>query len=156
MNVLLISQAYPPYPIVGAHRARKLAEAFRAQGHRVVVVTERLPGEGPGPRLDEPGLCVRTVALGDRYRTRATRAMLRLSRLGGGGPLAEAGESGTSVPAEAADAVPAGGTARAGWLRRFVVGMLWLPDDEQRFIRPALREARAILRDGSVDVVYTT
>jgi glycosyltransferase involved in cell wall biosynthesis len=155
MNVLLISQAYPPYPVVGALRARKLAEAFRAQGHRVVVVTERLPDEGAGLRTDAPDLRVHTVALGDRYRVRAMRMVRRLTRLGRSSTVADAPAWETSAPTDVTE-TEAAGSARAGWLRRFVLGLLWLPDDEQRFILPAFRTARAVLRETPIDVVYTT
>ena len=156
MNVLLICQAYPPYPVVGALRARKLAEAFRAQGHGVVVVTERLPDEGAGLRIDEPRLRVHTVALGDRYRVRAMRMVRRLSRVGRRSTLADAPAWEMGAPVDGAEAAATEGAPRAGWLRRFVLGLLWLPDDEQRFILPAFRTARAVLRDTPIDVVYTT
>ena len=160
MNVLLISQAYPPYPVVGALRARKLAEAFRAQGHRVVVVTERLPDEDAGLRVDEPDLRVQTVTLGDRYRVRAMRLLRRVTRFGRPSAVSDVPpwetEGVNAADAAAADVSAADGAARAGWLRRFALGLLWLPDDEQRFILPALRTARAVLRDTPIDVVYTT
>lgn len=153
MHVLLIAQAYPPYPAVGALRARKVAQALRAAGHTVSVVTERLDGDAAALRVDEPGLRVHTVAIGLQYRLRVVRL---LRRLRGGGAAAAAGDADsdpTALEVPDGDATAAG--ARPGFARRLVLALLWLPDDEQRFIGPTVRAANAIIRDG-VDLIYST
>ena len=78
MHVLLIAQAYPPYPAVGALRAQKVAQALRAQGHTVSVLTERLASDDAAVRVDEPGLRVHAVAIGLQYRLRVVRLLERL------------------------------------------------------------------------------
>lgn len=153
MKVVLVAQAYPPYPMVGALRARKIARAFRDAGHDVVVITERLAPELERRREQEPGIEVVALALGARYRERVTQAVswVRRSRASAQAPTpARAGRESLAVPA-----APATATApRGGGLRRLILALLWLPDDEQRFILPALRAARRHAHDGAL--VYTT
>ena len=151
MHVLLIAQAYPPFPVVGALRARKVALALRDQGHTVHVVTERLAGETAALRVDEPGLKVHTVAVGLQYRLRVVAMRKRWRRGSGAAPAPSPAPAGT----DAAAGGPAEPEAHGGFLRRLALALLWLPDDEQRFIVPALRASRAILPQG-VDLVYST
>lgn len=155
MNLLLVSQAYPPYPIVGSLRARKVADMLRARGHRVFVVTERLEGEGDGLRVDEPDLQVHTVPLKPPYRLRVLGLGRRLR-----GPRGRAGAAGAPTPTpavpDAPAAAPVANGGKPGLLRRAVLSLLWLPDDELRFVLPALRVARRLVREHRIDVVYTT
>lgn len=152
MHVLLISQAYPPYPIVGALRAQKVVQALRAAGHTVSVVTERLEGERDHPRIDEPGLRVHTVAIGLQYRLRVVRL---LQRRRGRAAAGVAAVGGGAAALDLPDGAAAAGGGPLGVLRRLVLALLWLPDDEQRFIRPTLRAAREIVPSG-VDLIYST
>ena len=147
-RVVLVAQAYPPYAAVGAFRAQKIARAFRDAGREVIVVTERLSAELEQRRAQDPGISIVPVALGAKYRERATRALgwLRRSRPATAGWQASPPANG---PVAAAEAAP-----RARGVRRLVLALLWLPDDEQRFILPALREVRRFAGDGAL--VYTT
>ncbi len=43
---------------------------------------------------------------------------------------------------------------RVPFWKRAIFSLLWLPDDRQGFIGPAVRAARSLLRRG--DIVYTT
>src|SRR5882672_6643596 len=61
MRVLLLSQAFPPDPEVGALRSAKVSEALAAAGHQVEVVTTRLPGEAQAVRPAGRGVTVHTV-----------------------------------------------------------------------------------------------
>src|SRR5688572_30227921 len=131
MRVLLLAQAFPPFPIVGAIRPARIAAAFRARGHQVFVVTQRLVGEGDGLRVDEPTLQVFAVAVGLPYRLRLVklRDRLRLRRhvraaAGGAAPASSA----------AAQIPPPAAPSRTGFARRLMLSLLWFPDDEQRFI----------------------
>lgn len=146
-TILLITQAFPPEPVVGSLRAANVARAFRDAGHRVVVVTATVEGEAPGLRDWLPGVTVHTIALGPRYRERLTRLFRRVQSL-----LPRA-----SQPA-AGFAPAATGDGRAGpasGLRGLLLSLVWIPDDELRFVWPAYRAARRLLRE-QVDLVYTS
>lgn len=148
MNILLVSQAYPPYAIVGAQRAFKVVEMLRARGHRVLVVTERLEGEGSELRVDLPDLEVHTVPLKAQYRLRVVGALNRLRPRRG--------------PKKAAASVATEPDTRnyrrskLGLVRRAAISLLWLPDDELRFVAPALKVARRLMSNQHVDLIYTT
>ena len=145
-TILLISQAFPPDAVVGALRAGNVARAFRDAGYRVLVVTAAMEGEPAGQREWMPGVVVTTVRLGPRYRDRATSLLRRW-------------QSG-SARNETSSATPlAGGAitqaaAQTGPLRSLLLSLVWIPDDELRFVIPAYRAAKS-LRKG-VDLVYTT
>jgi glycosyltransferase involved in cell wall biosynthesis len=137
-TVLLISQAFPPEPFVGGLRAANVARAFRDAGYRVVVVTAAMAGEMAGRRDWMPGVAVHTVLLGPRYRE-------RLTRLFGRRQPASASSAAASTPPP----------SNASGLRGVLLSLVWIPDDELRFVYPAYRAARRLLRDG-VDLVYTS
>ena len=144
-TILLISQAFPPDSVVGGLRAENVARAFRDAGYRVVVVTAAMEGESAGERQSMPGVVVKTVRLGPRYRDRLTAFLRRWQ-----GPttrpatdVIQADGAGTSI------AAPTGGR-----LRSLMLSLVWIPDDELRFVWPAYRAARQLLK--GVDVVYTT
>ena len=141
-TILLISQAFPPEAVVGALRAGNVARAFRDAGYRVLVVTAALEGEVEGEREWLPGVQVKTVALGPRYRDRLT-AFLRKWQT-----TAPRADSPQHVPSTPASSVP------VGRLRSLVLSLVWIPDDELRFVLPAYRTARRLLK--GVDLVYTT
>ncbi len=152
MKIILIAQAYPPYPVVGALRARKIARAFRDAGHEVTVITERLEPDAERLRPAEPGITVCAVTVGPKLRERAVSLLRRIR------PRARAVRAMTAGAPDlgVASALPSADstTAKGSWLRRFVLALLWLPDDEQRFVRPALRAARPIIDE--VGLVYST
>ena len=133
MKVLLIAYHFPPDPAVGAQRAGHVADALRAAGHTVKVITARLPGERDQRRA-VPGLDVRP-----------TRSLPTLR------DLYAWGKRQLHVPntpvRDWPNRVPA-------W-KRHLMSLMWLPDDRTGFILPALRAARRELRHG-IDLVYTT
>jgi glycosyltransferase involved in cell wall biosynthesis len=137
-TVLLVTQAFPPEPVVGALRAANVARAFRDAGYRVIVVTAAMAGEAPGRRDWMPGVTVHTVLLGPRYRERLTRLFRRRQ------------PETSSKPA-----VSAPHASNATGLRGVLLSLVWIPDDELRFVYPAYRAARRLLREG-VDLVYTS
>lgn len=141
MNVLLVAHFFPPNPAVGSIRAQRVAQAFRDAGHRVQVVTARLPDEQGSIRVDDSGLIVHTVRSYDNPR----HALSRLQdRLRGRSPRSQSQVK--MAPVEHGH-VPA-------W-KRHLLSVLWVPDDLQGFIGPALMRALKIARSG-VDLVYTT
>lgn len=153
MKVLLVSQAYPPYPVVGALRAKKIAEMFRDRGHVVTVVTERLDTEPEAVRLAEDRLTVQTVDAGLPYRLRLVSVR---NRLRGREVALSSWDGPGSTPAdEGDDRLPSGVRRGLRAVRRLAIELLRLPDDQQHFVAPAFRASRRLLPDG-VDLVYTT
>lgn len=149
MRVLLIAYFYPPSPAVGGFRAEKVARALQRAGHTVRVITARMPGETVAVRVDEPGLVVQTVEpmTSPRWWLIGVKALLtgRPSVNGAGGSAAPSGEDANSEP-------PPGGVPR--W-KRWLSALLWLPDDKQGFIPPAVW-AGLRRRSGRYDLLYTT
>ena len=140
-TILLISQAFPPDAMVGALRAGNVARAFRDAGYRVLVITAAMEGEAAGEREWLPGVQVKTVALGPRYRERVTRFMRRW-------------QSAAVPPESSGTPSKSTTTAPGGTLRSLVLSLVWIPDDELRFVLPAYRAARRLRQ--RVDLVYTT
>jgi glycosyltransferase involved in cell wall biosynthesis len=145
-TILLVSQTFPPDSLVGALRAGNVARAFRDAGYRVIVVTAAMEGEIAGTRDWIPGVAVKTVRLGPRYRDRLTAFLRRWQSTARRSEASSAAPTGEAVPPSAA---PSGGRLRA-----FVLSLVWIPDDELRFVLPAYRAARKLLK--GVDLVYTT
>lgn len=146
-TILLISQVFPPDPAVGALRVGNVARAFSRAGHRVIVLTAASTGEKAGRREWLPGIDVHTVAQGPRYRERLTRLMRRFQLDAGRERRDDASTSFRSARREA-EKPPRG-------LRGLVLSLVWVPDDELRFVWPAYRSARRLLRE-RVDLVYTS
>ena len=151
MNILLIAYSFPPDPIVGSLRAAKVTEAFRQAGHHVDVITARLPDEKSRVRASEPGMAVHAV--------RAIPHPLQLYRWAKTRFAADTGaDSSKSPPVHGSDAdgAPAARDLRriSAW-KRYLVSALWIPDDMQGFIIPAVLRSRSLFRRG-VDLVYTT
>ena len=144
-TILLISQAFPPDAVVGALRAGNVARAFRDAGYRVLVVTAAMDGEAAGEREWMPGVVVKTVRLGPRYRDRVTSWLRRW----------QSRRARTQTPETT---TPGGGAMTAagqpGPLRSLILSLVWIPDDELRFVGPAYRAAKSLLK--GVDLVYTT
>jgi hypothetical protein len=144
MSVVLIAYHFPPDPAVGSLRAAKVARAFRAAGHRVHVVTACLPDEARTRYSDDPDLVIhpvtplpgpRDVVAGlKRSMTGRRRSRHRVEATGG------------------TEWVP---PTRLPYWKRLLFALLWLPDDRQGFVLPALRVAWRLVRDGS-RLVYST
>lgn len=147
-TILLISQQFPPAPLVGALRAGNVARAYCDAGYRVIVITAAMEGETPGLRQWQPGITVHAVAIGARYRERLTRSIRWLQSLRLWRAPARAGGPDGGLPI---DGRPAG-----GGLRALLLSLVWIPDDELRFVFPAYRAARRLLRHEHVDLVYTS
>jgi glycosyltransferase involved in cell wall biosynthesis len=150
-TILLISQAFPPDPLVGALRAGNVALAFSEAGYRVIVVTAAMEGEVPGLREWQPGITVHTVAVGRRYRERLTPFMRKLQSLVGRHPLEGRRDIADVEPDSTPDTRPGSG----GRLRALLLSLVWIPDDELRFVFPAYKAARRLLRE-RIDLVYTS
>lgn len=152
MNILLIAHSFPPDPIVGSLRAAKLADAFRQAGHHVDVVTARLPGETAKIRVSEPGMTVHAVRRIPHPLEFYKWAKVRFATDANsdGIPAATAStHTGEEPAARNSDvrSVPA-------W-KRYLVSALWVPDDMQGFIVPAVLRSHSLIRRG-VDLVYST
>lgn len=143
MHVVLISYFYPPDPAVGGLRAQKVAHALLDRGHRVTVITGRLPDDAEARREKRDGLTIRAIesmpGLRDLYQ--------RLRR-----------RERASAPAE--PAIPMDDTSwsppeETGKWKRRVTSLFWLPDDRQGFVFPAARAAVEAIRSGA-QWLYTT
>jgi glycosyltransferase involved in cell wall biosynthesis len=144
-TILLVSQAFPPDSVVGALRAGNVALAYRDAGYRVIVVTAAMAGETATERDWLPGVRVKTVRLGPRYRDRLTAFVRKWQPRSS----MESASTTRGVGHSSRSAGPSGGR-----LRSLILSLVWIPDDELRFVLPAYRAARRLL-DG-VDLVYTT
>lgn len=144
-SVVLVAYHFPPDPAVGSLRAANVARAFRDAGHRVDVVSARLPGVDAAAVHDDPGLIVHRVPLlptpDDLYAGLKARVLaVRRSRNDGNG-------DGRLTPWTPPTRVP-------GW-KRLLFSALALPDDRQGFILPAWWRARRLVRAGA-RLVYST
>lgn len=143
LNVVLLAYHYPPDPAVGSLRPAKVALALRDAGHDVTVITAQYGKETAGVRADEPGLRVLAV---NPFRNPREWYVERKQR-----------------KRHAAAGTPAPPLRAGAWVKplhtpfwkRMVFSLLWLPDDRQGFIIPALRAARPLLRRPN-SIVYVT
>jgi hypothetical protein len=145
MRVVLIAYHFPPDPAVGSLRAAKVARAFVGAGHRVDVVTARLPADSGPPVTGDPALTVHPVDLMASPRDLSAWINARLSSV-------RRRQAGGAVGVQPATWTPP--TRVSGW-RRLLSSLLWLPDDRQGFIVPAWRKARSLVRAGA-RLVYST
>lgn len=139
MRVLLVAYHYPPDRAVGSLRATKIADAFLRRGHSVHVITARLPSDTVTTRPAPDRLTIRTVRLLPGPR----QWWAWLKRRGNEGSGLKLATGGSPAP-----------ELRAPWWKRFLLSMIWTPDDRQGFILPAivvsLREA------WRADLIYST
>jgi glycosyltransferase involved in cell wall biosynthesis len=139
MRVVLISHAYPPDPEVGSLRGAKVAAALAAAGHDVEVVTNRLAGETQAIRAAGRGMTVHAV----RSIPHPRRAYLRVKHWFGRNGSAPSGRTEVAPPSPST------------W-KRYLLSLLWLPDEYLGFLPAALWACWKIHRRGGVDLLYTT
>ena len=144
MKIGLVAYAFPPFPASGAARAENVARALQAAGHDVFVVTSRLPGERKNHRVEEPGLRVRAVRIWPNPRHLLVRAKQF---------LASTGWATTRTPPRSQRTPVAAAGSAPNW-KRLVLSMLWLPDDLQGFVPPAV--LTLLRRKRKLDRIYTT
>jgi glycosyltransferase involved in cell wall biosynthesis len=141
VKILLFAYHFPPDPAVGAIRPSRVAEAFVAAGHHVEVVTARLPGEEGRIRRSTDRLTVHTVAC---------LPQLGVNRSGSGpSPTTVSPQPGPAT--RPGDRPPGDGPAWKRWIR----SLLYLPDDCQGFIIPAMRAGTHLARAGA-DLIYSS
>ena len=144
MRVVLVAYHYDPDPAVGSLRAVKVARALREAGHRVHVVTARLPGEIETRVAVPAGVSIHPVTPMKSVREVFAALNSRLAVV-----KRRRREHGTNAM------TPWAPPTRVAVWKRFLCSLMWLPDDRQGFIVPALRMIRS-LRGEPIDVVYTT
>lgn len=143
MRILVITYFFPPDRAVGGQRALKVVDALSEAGHDVVVIAAGESAQSGSRRVRRvrPLPSPRDVYRGlRRFRPRTAGA----SRPGG----ESVGEDQPEAASDDAKTDPA-------WWKRWIYSAMWLPDDRQGFVWPAVRLATA-LPSGAPDVVYTT
>lgn len=142
-SVVLLAYHFPPSKEVGGLRAAKVARALRDAGYRVIVITARLSGETGKVRLEEPGLVVQVVT--PQRNLRELYASLKRRR--SSQAFDPTGVSEEPHAYTAPSTVP--------FWKRLVFALMWLPDDKQGFVIPAIRAARKHIRSRDT-AVYTS
>jgi len=136
-KILLISYHYPPDRAVGGRRAKKVVDALLAAGHDVRVIAA---GDGPGD--DFVGRVIPVPSSRDVYaalRRRFGRA-----------------EDGGEPKAPGNDGATAAATGAPPFWKRWIFSLIWLPDDRQGFIAPAIGRALRLPGGWRPDLIYTT
>lgn len=134
MRILLISYHYPPDRAVGGLRALKVAEALRDAGHEVTVLAAG-----------------RRVRAGDVHRV-PPLASIRDAYAHVRDSYRKMQQDPISVPRAPYSAPD--GSPPSTW-KRWLFSLIWLPDDKQGFITPAVSEARR-LPGPRPELIYTT
>ena len=140
MKVLLLTQAFPPAPVVGAFRPHRLARALAERGHRVLVLSAE---NGEGATAAEPELGVRVAQVRPYRGVGALYGSVRRHFRSGPGETSASG--GEGEPRE----------VKRSPLRRLAVGMLSTPDDLQGYV-PAAIAAAIRNRSFHPDLIYST
>lgn len=140
MRVVLLSYYFPPDQAVGALRPAKVCAALRAAGHRVTVVAARIPGMNDSL----PGVIRVRPLPNPREAWLALKSLFQ-----GNGPDRVTGSADPST-AGGLVAVP-----RVTKGKRWMNSLLWMPDDRQGFVVPAVAAALSRIQDGA-DLIYTT
>jgi hypothetical protein len=146
MNMLLITEAFPPAPVVGSFRAYKVARAFRDGGASVHVMTMRGGADDDSESGEfEPGITWERITPwpGPRQAYLAARARFRRTA------AAAARTSGSDMGPQV---LPH--SSPKGRLRRVITGLITLPDDRQGFVPAVARALRR--RREAFDFVYST
>lgn len=143
-RVVLVSYHYPPDHAVGGLRPARLARAFASAGYGVSVITAERAGDQRAELTQGHSIEVRPVRM--QPSPRAALLLLR-NELRGAAAHATADPAGDWAAVEH--------EPHASPLKRWLLSLLWLPDDLQGFIVPA---ARAVLREVAegCDLVYTS
>ncbi len=142
MKVLVISYHYPPDPAVGSVRPARMVEALRGAGHDVTVLTAQVHGVNADP--DEAGAIRVRPWPGFRDLYRSLRARFSRGNNVERGVEAYFGTGRYALP------------ERFPVWKRFLLSLMWLPDDLHGFIPPAFLRARRFARKGERPVVITS
>ncbi len=140
MNVAFLTYHSPPDRAVGAIRAVNVARAFRDAGHKVTVITSLPPGETGGR---EEVADIEIVRVAPWRNVREVYAEWKTRR-----PQAVFSESKASKSEKWR--AP---TRVAAW-KRFLFSLIWLPDDRQGFVPPAVQALRRL--DPVPDVILSS
>jgi glycosyltransferase involved in cell wall biosynthesis len=140
MKIVLIAYHFPPDRAVGGQRAAKVAQAWARRGHAVQVVTARLPDE---TSVRETGNDIKVSTARPWPGPRDVWAWWRKTT--------------GSAKASSASTVPATSLtpARKPAWKRFLLSLIWLPDDRQGFVVPALFASLGRATRGA-DLIYST
>lgn len=141
MRILIITYFFPPDRAVGGQRAMKVVDALREAGHDVEVIAA---GNDGGNDSDHIRRVRPLPSIRDLF------GMIRRAGRTAAAPGANGSENTVVGPVHANRAKD----SVARW-KRWIFSAIWLPDDRQGFIWPAVRTAVA-LPGGRPDLVYTT
>lgn len=161
-KVLLVAYHFPPSNAVGALRPAKFAQYLPEFGWEPVVLRAPAEGEGGGWQFAElAGVPTETVAAWPGLRD-AVLALKSAAR-GNGSQRSAAGSGGAAVAdrnerrAEAAwrTEYMADAVRRSYW-KDLVYSLMWLPDDRQGWIPPAVVRVLAAIRRERPDALLVT
>lgn len=130
MDIALLAYYFPPSRAVGSIRAMNVAKAFAAAGHHVTVITAASGDGPPRPARSDAGIDILPVI--PLRNLRELYARWKARHPGGAEPSSMGA---TSEPPSHKEV--------AGW-RRLIFSLIWLPDDRQGFIPPAVRALRKL------------
>jgi len=137
MTILLLAPFYAPYIHPRAHRWTAIAEYWAAQGHQVLVLTARVQGHANKELIG--GVEVHRVGF-DSLKTMLAHGVLVVPKQG---------RVGAQPPNGAWLWRVAERLYQSGWKN------ICFPDDALFWRKPAIRKARAILRNVAVEAIVS-
>ena len=138
MRILFVTYYFPPDSAVGALRPAKVVRALQSRGHDVQVVA------AANGSMDARSNGVDRVQVFRNPRELYAAWRDRIRRPGVTSSADPHASDGRAIP----HTLP-------GW-KRYLFSLLWLPDDRQGFILPALWAARNRSGEAPFDLVYTS
>jgi len=157
-RVLFISYYYPPDLEIGAKRAARLAKLFKVNGWQVGILTVK---EKYYEQIDRsygvPGVDIHRTGMFQSVRFLVPRVKRFVARVKGRVQRAAdkiAGERESLAVREAPTAIAGSRRGAVPWIKRFIVSMIWLPDDKQGWVPFGLLRCLRLL--AAYRIVYSS
>ncbi|MFW6085526.1 MAG: hypothetical protein ACODAA_09950, partial [Gemmatimonadota bacterium] len=155
-KVLIVAYHFPPSNAVGALRPAKFAEYLPEYGWEPIVLAgdEEVEGEVQFGGLEDMEVQVVEAWPGLRDVARAISKRVRSLRHGAGRRPTESAHGKGAESAWRAEYTESG--KRQSVLRNLLYSLMWLPDDRQGWIVPAVCAGTRAVRDARPDVILAT